>query len=128
MTVGREETKAFLNTLFQGRITESERLLSSLREKHPDDQRYISALEGILTSYVNDDMDSLLFRLYGWKELWRKRAEIQKYMEGLATRIEPEDRYFRAWVEVLKLLDKVHKPHKMVEKKKSDEEVEEENP
>jgi hypothetical protein len=128
MTVSREETRAFLNTLFQGRIAESERLLTSLRDKHKDDPRYIHALEGILTSYVNDDIDSLLFRLYGRKELWRKRAEIMKYMERLAKRMDHEDRYFRAWADVLGLLEKVHKPHKMAEKRVSDEKVEEDNP
>lgn len=122
MTIPSSEVRTLLNNLFQGHVTESERIIASLKSRYPEDMRYVQALEGILHSYVNDDHDSLIFAIYSRKELWKRRAEIAKYMEGLANRSESEDGYYRAWADVLGLLGRVPKPHKLAEK------VEEENP
>ncbi|MEM4298151.1 MAG: hypothetical protein QW815_07280, partial [Nitrososphaerota archaeon] len=63
-----------------------------------------------------------IFTIYRRRELWRRRADIGKYIEKLAKRADTVDSYFSAWVEVIRLLDRVAKPHKLAQK------VEEDNP
>ncbi|MEM3082966.1 MAG: hypothetical protein QXM50_05415 [Candidatus Caldarchaeum sp.] len=55
--VSKKETEEFLETLFRNRLTEAERILQQLAEKHPEDTRYLHALRGIYLSYVGEDKD-----------------------------------------------------------------------
>ncbi|GBC69227.1 hypothetical protein HRbin01_00923 [archaeon HR01] len=113
MAIPIAETRQLLSTLFEGRITESERILNTLKNKYPSESRYLKALEGLVLSYVNDDHDSLLFRVLTRKELWKRRAEIRMSMEEKARREGGEDGFFKAWSDILGLLDKLPRPHKL---------------
>jgi hypothetical protein len=113
MSIPTPEIRQLLSTLFEGHITEAERILDSLKGKYSSENRYLKALEGLILSYVNEDYDSLLFRVLTREELWKRRAEIRKTMEELAKREGGEDGFFKAWSDILGLLDKVPKPHKL---------------
>ncbi len=127
-----KDTQKFLQALFSGHITESEKILEKLARKYkePEDAQYLHALQGIFYSYVNDDYDSLIFRIFTRRDMRESRREIQKYLEKMASRpIVGNDPYFKAWADVLALLDKLPHPHKIKppeEKEKVIEEQEEE--
>jgi len=108
--------KRFIEALFSGRITESEKILETMSSRSTSDEhrRYLLALQGIYYSYVNDDYDSLLFRIFRRKELFNKRSTIAKSFARLAQRPgRGEDPYFKAWGMVMRILDKSPRPHKL---------------
>ena len=121
-----KETKKFLEALFSGRLTEADNILSRLAKKHntPEDQRYLKALDGLMYSYVNDDKEALVYRLYRADNPHDYREKVLKDMQRLANRpVYGEDHFFKAWVDVLSMLDDLPQPHKI--KQKTAEEGEE---
>jgi hypothetical protein len=113
MAVSVRETLEFLDTLFRNKLSEAERVLQQLEEKHPDDKRYLHALRGIYISYTGDDKDSLLFVIYTNPELNKMVKKIRSDMERLAGFWGQGDRYFEAWKTFLESLGKLPKPAKL---------------
>ncbi|MEM1975948.1 MAG: hypothetical protein QW074_07685 [Candidatus Caldarchaeum sp.] len=111
--VSKKETEEFLETLFRNRLTEAERILQQLAEKHPEDTRYLHALRGIYLSYVGEDKDSLLYTIYT-NEIQRKNIKkIAEYFNSLQALLGLNDRFFQAWQTVLSLVDKLPEPQKI---------------
>ncbi|MCS7110053.1 MAG: hypothetical protein NZ956_01100 [Candidatus Caldarchaeum sp.] len=108
-----KQTKEFLETLFRNKITEAERILQQLHEKHPDDTRYIHALKGIFQSHVGEDKDSLLHTVYRNEKIWRERKKLAKTLIDQGETFGAKDRFFEAWNDVLNLLDKLPEPAKI---------------
>ncbi|MDJ0271775.1 MAG: hypothetical protein NYU39_04285 [Aigarchaeota archaeon] len=111
--VSKKETEEFLETLFRNRLTEAERILQQLAEKHPEDTRYLHALRGIYLSYVGEDKDSLLYTIYT-NEIQRKNIKkIAEYFNRLQGLLGLNDRFFQAWQTVLSLVDNLPEPQKI---------------
>ncbi|MCS6784698.1 MAG: hypothetical protein RMI43_00245 [Candidatus Caldarchaeum sp.] len=108
-----KQTQEFLETLFRNKITEAERILQQLQEKHSDDTRYIHALKGIFQSYVGEDKDSLLYMVYRNRKMWRERKNLAKNLMEQGMMFGSKDRFFEAWNDVLNLLDKLPEPVKI---------------
>lgn len=114
--IEKKHAKKFLEALFSGKITESEKILENLAKRHnsEEDRRYLLALKGIFYSYVNDDYDALIFKLFKEDNLKKFRKETLEHMERLANRpVVGHDPYFRAWIDVINLLDELPTPHKL---------------
>ncbi len=111
--VSKKETEEFLETLFRNKLTEAERMLNQLSEKHPEDTRYLHALRGIYLSYVGEDTDSLIYTIYN-NDIHRKNIKkIAEHFNALAKLHGSNDRYFEAWYTVLTLIDKLPEPQKV---------------
>ncbi|MEM3051885.1 MAG: hypothetical protein QXI25_00045 [Candidatus Caldarchaeum sp.] len=113
MVVSAKETFEFLDILFRNRLTEAEKYLTQLEEKHPDDARYIHALKGLYHSYVGEDRDSLLYMLYLNEEFRRRKSDVKKCLEALSKTLGGDDRFFHAWRHVLEAVEKLPKPAKI---------------
>ncbi|MEM4328291.1 MAG: hypothetical protein QXX43_00255 [Candidatus Caldarchaeum sp.] len=113
MVVSAKETFEFLDVLFRNKLTEAEKYLTQLEEKHPDDTRYIHALKGLYHSYVGEDRDSLLYMLFLNEEYRRRKGDVKRSMEGLSQILGKEDRFFHAWRHVIEAVDKLPKPAKI---------------
>jgi hypothetical protein len=70
MAVSVRETLEFLDTLFRNKLSEAERILQQLEEKHPDDKRYLHALRGIYISYTGGRQ-----RLATLRNLYKSRTQ-----------------------------------------------------
>ncbi len=114
--VSQRETLEFLKALFKNKFAEAERLLQQLEEKYPTDSKYIHALRGIYTSYTGDDHDSLIYMLYLNEEFSNSGKAIRQYFEKLSKLLCEDERYFAAWIDILKLLDKLPQPLKITAK------------
>ncbi len=123
-----KDTKRFLEALFSGRLTEADNILNRLAKRHntPEDMRYLKALDGLMYSYVNDDKEALIYRLYRSENLEDYRRRVLEDMRRLSNRpVVGDDPFFKAWVDVLELLDKVPHPHKI---KQNQQQGQEEQP
>ncbi|MEM0440720.1 MAG: hypothetical protein QXF45_00080 [Candidatus Caldarchaeum sp.] len=107
------ETQEFLETLFKNKLTEAERVLEQLQQKHPEDSRYILALRGIMISYVGDDSDSFIYMLFQNKEIWKKRRQLGEKFTELSEKFGAVDRFFVAWADVLDIVGKIQPPAKI---------------
>lgn len=120
-----KDTKRFLEALFSGRLTEADNVLSRLAKRHktPEEQRYLKALDGLMYSYVNDDKEALIYRLYRADNPEDYRRRALNDMRRLANRpVVGEDPFFKAWADVLEMLDKLPQPHKIKQNQQQREE------
>ena len=111
-----KDTKRFLEALFSGRLTEADNILNRLAKRHntPEDMRYLKALDGLMYSYINEDREALIYRLYRSDNPKDYRQKVLNDMKRLANRpVVGDDPFFKAWVDVLELLDKLPQPHKI---------------
>lgn len=115
----RKSIKKFYTLLFSGKISESEKTLEYIKKKLGDQNPYYQALYGIYYSYVNDDVDSYIFRL--WEryvdgvDKKTLKAEIQKLLEES---YNPPTEFLQAWLDLVDIMDQLSQPHK-IEKKES---------
>ena len=117
--VRKKLVRLFFQALFDGRITESEKILSDIKEKAGEDeasQRYLQALSGMHYVYTTDDRDSLLMTTLR-SEAWRKRRlslmkEIKSFSSWPTTG-QSEQGFYQAWIDLLKMLPRLPRPHRV---------------
>ena len=111
--------KKFYTLLFSGKISESEKTLEYIKRKLGEDNPYYNALYGIYYSYVNDDVDSYIFKL--WERYLNGvdkktlQSEIQKLIDES---YEPPNSFLQAWIDLVNIIDQLPTPHK-IEKKEA---------
>lgn len=106
--------RKFYTLLFSGRISESEKTLEYIKKKIGDRNPYYNALYGIYYSYVNDDIDSYIFRL------WERyvdgvdkntlKNEVKKLLEES---YNPPREFLQAWLDLVNMMDQLPTPHKI---------------
>ncbi len=114
--VSRRVVEKFFTLLFSGKLSEAERTLERIRKRYKlgEDDPYYKALYGIYYTYVNDDRDSYVFHL--WEQFMEgvsKRRLAGQVRDLLKTMQEPPERYLKAWLDLIDLLDKLPEPHKI---------------
>lgn len=111
--------KKFYTLLFSGKISESEKTLEYIKRKLGEENPYYNALYGIYYSYVNDDLDSYVFKL--WERYLNGvdkktlQSEIQKLIDES---YEPPNSFLQAWIDLVNIIDQLPTPHK-IEKKEA---------
>ncbi|MCS7125313.1 MAG: hypothetical protein NZ929_00140 [Aigarchaeota archaeon] len=123
-----KSVKKFFSLLFSGKISDAERSLEYIKKKIGEDD-YYKALYGIYYSYINDDRDSYVFKMWekyldgiDKKTLYN---EIKRFMGEL---YDPPSRFLQAWLDLISMIDQLPKPHKIqkkVEEPASHEDLEE---
>lgn len=121
--VSKKLVRTFFQALFEGKLTESEKILSDIKEKAGEDeasQRYLQALSGMHYVYTTDDTDSLLMTTLR-SEAWRKRRlalmkEIRSFSSWPTTG-QSEQGFYQAWIDLLKMLPRLPRPHRVEQEK-----------
>jgi len=121
--VSKKLVRLFFQALFDGKITESEKILSDIKEKAGGDeasQRYLQALAGIHYVYATDDKDSLLMTILR-SDAWKKRRlalikEIRSFSSWPTTG-QSQEGFYQAWVDLLKMLPSLPEPHRVKQEK-----------
>ncbi|MEN2975060.1 MAG: hypothetical protein ABDH32_05725 [Candidatus Caldarchaeales archaeon] len=122
--------KKFYSLLFSGKISEAERKLENIKKKIGEDD-YYKALYGIYYSYVNDDRDSYIFKL--WERYLNgldKKMLIDEIKKFVGDLYDPPKTFLQAWLDLISMIDQLPTPHKIerrdkVEEQESSEEVDE---
>ena len=114
-TVTKQAVKNFLTLLFSGRLSKAEKALERIRKRYKlsEDDRYYRALYGIYYSYVSDDRNSYVFKV--WERFLNgesKRSIERSFRELLRDLYNPPSDFIQAWIDFIRLLDKLPTPHK----------------
>jgi len=115
----------FMKTLFEGRISEAEKMLEKMQKRasSPQDRRVYQALYGIYYAYTTDDMDSLIFKIYSDGDVKKNAGEYLKALETVSEDpLGGRDAYIETWKMILKMIDRLPMPHKLKNGKIRDEE------
>ncbi len=114
--ISRRAVEKFFTLLFSGKLSEAERTLERMRKRYKlgEDDPYYNALYRIYYTYVNDDKDSYTFQIWErFLEGESKRKLASQVKELLKTMHDPPERYLKAWLDLIELLDKLPQPHKI---------------
>ncbi len=106
----------FVGTLFEGRISDAEKMLMALKKKvkTEEDKRIYMALYGLFFSYTSEDMDSILFKLYSNGDPVSQADRILKVIKETSSPILDEsDPYVEVWSIILSNIDKIPTPHRL---------------
>jgi len=117
--VSTRTIKKFYTLLFNGKISESEKTLDYIRKKIGDQSPYYNALYGIYYSYVNDDVDSYIFKL--WERYLNgvdKKTLYEEVERLIKESYNPPAGFLEAWLDLISMIDQLPVPHK-IEKKES---------
>ena len=114
-TVTKQAVKNFLTLLFSGRLSKAEKALERIRKRYKlsEDDRYYRALYGIYYSYVSDDRNSYVFKV--WERFLNgesKRSIERSFRELLRDLYNPPSDFIQAWIDFIRMLDKLPTPHK----------------
>lgn len=114
--------KKFFVALFSGKISEAEKMLEKLKKSLSDDNDsgYYDALYGIYYAYVNDDLESFVYKVWMNQDMKKQRKKLAEEFERKANSpftINPG--FYRAWSEFLKMLSELPLPHKISQKESS---------
>ena len=107
--------KNFFTLLFSGKLSKAERALERIRKRYrfSEDDGYYRALYGIYYSYVSDDRNSYVFKV--WERFLSgesKRSIEKSFRELLRDLYDPPSDFIQAWIDFIKMLDKLPTPHK----------------
>ena len=107
--------KNFFTLLFSGKLSKAERALQRIRKRYrfSEDDGYNRALYGIYYSYVSDDRNSYVFKV--WERFLSgesKRSIERSFRELLRDLYDPPSDFIQAWIDFIRLLDKLPTPHK----------------
>jgi len=111
--------KKFYTLLFSGKISDSEKTLEYIRKKLGEENPYYNALYGIYYSYVNDDVDSYIFKL--WERYLNgvdKKTLYDEVNRLIDQSYNPPTDFLKAWLDLINVIDQLPEPHK-IEKKES---------
>ncbi len=106
----------FTKTLFEGRISEAEKMLASFKKKikTEEEKRIYLALYGLFFSYTSEDTDSLLFKIYTDNDVSSQAQRIFKVIKEVSVPVLDErDPYLDVWTIILNNIDKIPVPHKL---------------
>lgn len=106
----------FVKTLFEGRISDAEKMLMNLKKKMKDDveKRIYLALYGLFFSYTSEDTDSIIFKLYTSGDPVSQASRILKVIKETSSPVLGEhDPYVEVWSIILSNIDKIPTPHKL---------------
>jgi hypothetical protein len=112
----------FARTLFEGRISDAEKMLMNLKKKAKtdEDKRVYLALYGIYFSYTSEDADSLIFKLYSNED---PASQANGYLKVIKETSQPvlgeHDPYVDVWKIILSNVDKIPTPHKLKQQESS---------
>lgn len=106
----------FLKTLFEGRISEAERMLERMqrRASSPQEKRVYQALYGIHYAYTTDEPDSLIFKIYSDGDAKKNASEYLKALDSVSEGpLGEKDPYIETWKMILRMVDRLPTPHKI---------------
>jgi|YelNatPaOPRAMG01_1025707.scaffolds.fasta_scaffold73524_3 hypothetical protein len=112
----------FVRTLFEGKISDAEKMLMNLKKKAKtdEDKRVYLALYGIYFSYTSEDADSLIFKLYSNED---PASQANGYLKMIKETSQPvlgeHDPYVDVWKIILSNVDKIPTPHKLKQQESS---------
>ena len=114
-TLTKRAVKNFLTLLFSGRLSKAEKALERIRKRYrlSGDDGYYRALYGIYYSYVSDDRNSYVFKV--WERFLNgesKRSIERSFRELLRDLYNPPSDFIQAWIDFIRMLDKLPTPHK----------------
>ena len=114
-TLTKRAVKNFLTLLFSGRLSKAEKALERIRKRYrlSEDDGYYRALYGIYYSYVSDDRNSYVFKV--WERFLNgesKRSIERSFRELLRDLYNPPSDFIQAWIDFIRMLDKLPTPHK----------------
>lgn len=125
--VSKRLVRSFLQALFEGKLTESQKILSQIEEKAGKDeasQKYLQALSGMHYVYATDDKDSLLMTTLRSEARRKRRLALAKEIKSFSswpTVDQGDEGFYRAWIDLLKMLPKLPEPHRVKQEKDATE-------
>lgn len=114
---GKEYLRKVLSLLFSGRISDAERVLGNLKKKLDKEEGdgYYDAIYGIYYSYVNDDAETLTFKLWTDEFIRKNRKRVvEEFRAKSKSRFSELPGFYKAWADLVEILNKLPKPHKLV--------------
>ncbi|MEM3113832.1 MAG: hypothetical protein QXY72_01645, partial [Nitrososphaerota archaeon] len=101
-----KSVRKFYALLFSGKISESEKSLEYIRKKIGDHNPYYKALYGIYYSYVNDDRDSYIFKLWERYLDGVDRETLKNEMKKLLEEsYNPPREFLQTWLDLVNIMD-----------------------
>lgn len=123
--VSKKLVRSFFQALFEGRLSESQKILSQIGEKAGKDeasQKYLQALSGMHYVYATDDKDSLLMTTLRAESRRKRRLALMKEIKGFSswpTVGESDEGFYRAWIDLLRMLPRLPQPHRVRQEKRA---------
>lgn len=117
--VSKKLVRSFFQALFEGKLTESQKILSQIEGKAGKDkasQKYLQALSGMHYVYATDDKDSLLMTTLRSDARRKRRLALAKEIKNFSswpTVDQGDEGFYRAWIDLLKMLPKLPEPHRV---------------
>jgi len=115
-TPTKQSIKNFFTLLFSGKISKAEEALKRIRRRYKlgEDDPYYKALYGIYYAYTTDDRDSFIYKLWNRYLNGEKKSSLKKHFKDILEKAyNPPERFIRAWLDLIDLLDSLPKPHKI---------------
>ena len=112
----KKVVKNFFTLLFSGKISKAEEALKRIRKRYKlgEDDPYYKALYGIYYAYTTDDRDSFIYKLWNRYLNGEKKSSLKKHFKDILEKAyNPPERFIRAWLDLIDLLDSLPKPHKI---------------
>jgi len=111
----KQALKKYYTLLFSGKISKAEKALERMRKRYKlsENDGYYKALYGIYYSYVSDDRNSYVFKV--WERFLSgesKRSIERSFKELLKDLYDPPSDFIQAWIDFIRMLDKLPTPHK----------------
>lgn len=119
-----KSVKRFFDQLFSGKISEAERSLENIKKKLGEDEYYM-ALYGMYYSYVNDDRDSYIFKIWEKYLDGADKKSLRSEIEDFTSKMySPPSRFLQAWLDLISMMDELPTPHKIQAKDRHEESTE----
>jgi len=121
--VSKKLVRSFFQALFEGKLAESQKILSQMEGKAGKDkasQKYLQALSGMHYVYATDDEDSLLMTTLRSDARRKRRLALVKEIKNFSswpTVDQGDEGFYRAWIDFLKMLPKLPEPHRVKQEK-----------
>jgi len=115
-TPTKQAVKNFFTLLFSGKISKAEEALKRIRRRYKlgESDPYYKALYGIYYAYTTDDRDSFIYKLWNRYLNGEKKSSLKKHFKDILEKAyNPPERFIRAWLDLIDLLDSLPKPHKI---------------
>jgi len=115
-TPTKQAVKSFFTLLFSGKISKAEEALKRIRKRYKlgENDPYYKALYGIYYTYTTDDRDSFIYKLWNRYLNGEKKSSLKKHFKDILEKAyDPPERFIRAWLDLINLLDSLPKPHKI---------------
>ncbi|MCF8885279.1 MAG: hypothetical protein QXK95_04955 [Nitrososphaerota archaeon] len=109
-----KSVKKFYTLLFSGKISDAEKSLDYIKKKLGENSGYYRALYGIYYSYVNDDRDSYVFRLWERHLDGTDKNTLYNELKNLMDNAQqPPVEFIKTWLDLISMIDQLPIPHKL---------------